>query len=1257
MAIESAVCFRRLVRTGLSGLLGVLALCGVSAAQQPVSVGSVIPLTHSLNWGQIYRVVVAHNGSVVLLDTSNSGLYQLSPGTTTFTTIASGPPLEAAGTYWNEGMVLDAKDTMYLSDRYGTNHFYRIPYNPKDGTWDFTPNNAYGGTIDNGLNTLDLAFTDSAARDGSGTLFVSTETSPSIIAIPVDNQGNPGTAVTLVKGLEARAAKIASDVNGNVYFVEDPFTTTRAPGVYFIPKGTSGIAGAGDGSAEKQLQRLDPVGYGNKFNGITLDAAGNLYFTSQVDTDGGTLNGELMIPNTSGSPVGVSATSFNFSQATYIAPVVSGAALAIDPRGFLWIPTAQGGWTPNGSTVYPGTLNVVLWALGTANLGATPVGAVGPTGTVFFDFNAPVTPGSLVYSQPGKTAPFVTQTVNPIADPKATTVQTACTPGKVYQAETTCPYWIAPNPALPGAVSSQLTMLDANNQLIAGSTTYLNAIGQGPAVSLLSPAAQSALATGLVKPAQVAADTLGNSYLADPGQGKVLEFAVGSASAAAGTSIGTGLTAPTGVAVDGSGDVYIADSGKVYAIPLVNGALNASGQTTIATGLGANLQLAADGAGNVFVADPANARVVKINNAQTSTYLEGLQTVGTGFTAPSAVATDNSGNLYVADGTNLIEVTYLNGQTTITSSLSAPVTGLAVDPSGSVVVSQTGGIIRIPSVAGSLSFNAATAVGQGSVTAPNSVALDAIGDLYVSDSSNGKQNLLQLGISGAVNFGQVSPGSTSNPVDIDVFDIGNTPLALTAVPTLGGANAGDFGLTAAAQTPCDTTGATTVATGADCIVDVVITPSNTGVETGTIAIPTNAGNAATVNATMTATAVGNLEKSATSLVLTPATGVNYPGSTSIAVTVAPTVSQTVPTGSVIVTLTNQNPKTPQTITLPTGTLSSGQVSFQASKILGGTYTVKASYRGDANFSGSSATTTLTVAQATPTVTLSEPANVTPLNSVYYVKLGSNTALTAQITSSAGAPTGSIAFMNGATLADPKQAATTLNATGSATFSTQNLPAGNYKLTAVYSGDQNFATVTSAVISFQVLPASVIITASPATLSGPGGTALQSTLTLTSLVGYATATSNNVYMSIGCVGPTLPKYTECTFTNQEVQIAANGTATTNLTISTNLPVSVGAIPTGTSPYTLASVFGLAFFGLFVRRKMRRLRLSATLASLALMLAATVFSVTGCTNSSYSKPPVAPHVVTPSGTYNVSITAIESDTFQQVSLPFTINVTVQ
>jgi Bacterial Ig-like domain (group 3) len=1261
MAIEFVVMFRRRLRTGLSLLLAMFSLCGIAMAQTPVTTGSVIPTTHP-TWGQIMKVLVAKNGSVLFLDWSTSGLYQLRPGASAFTTIASGAPLEASGTFWNSGMTIDAKDTLYIADRYGTAHFFRIPYNPTDGTYDFTSANAWGATIGNGsvsLQTFDVAFIDSSAKDGSGTLVVATETSPQIYTVPVDKQGNWGTPTVVIKGLKAKAAHVAADVNGNIYFLEDEGVTasSRVTGVFFIPAGKSGIVGSGDGSAEAQLTRIDPSSNNDQFSGISLDAAGNIYLSSQSDSNGGAFNGDIMVPNTSGSPVGVNASSFDFSSATFLTPVQTSAPFAVDPRGYLWIPTGTGGWTPPGSLAYPGTKNVVLWQLGAGNVGASPVGTAGTPGTVYFNFSQSVTPGSFVFTQPGSASDFVASTTNPIADPAATTPQAPCTAGKQYLAFNSCPYFVSLNAHLPGEVSGRLTMLDSSKNVIPASTTYLSGVGQGSAISLNIPTSQVTLGTGLQSPQQVAADSLGNAYVADSKLGKILKFPAGGTATTAGVPVGTGFTAPTGVAVDGAGDVFIADSGKVYEVPFVNGALSNAGQMVLQGGLGSNLKLAAGGSGNVYVTDPDNARVLAISNSLTNTVTGGYITIGSGFTRPSAIATDSAGNVYVADGNTLSEIpaTFYGVPSAITNSLASPVTGIAVDASGSVDVAQSGGVIHIPAVGGTLSANSAVAFDGGVLTAPNGLAIDPFGNLYVSDLTGGATALRVITLDATVDFGQVSPFVPSNPVDVNVFNIGNLPLAVTPDPTFSGTDGAEFSVTPATQNACDTTGATTVVPGSSCILDVQITAADVGTRTGTMNVTSNAANASVVTASLTGVGVNNLERSKVVLAVNPSTGVTFPGSTVVTVTVSPTVSTTVPTGQVILTLINQDAKLHQSTTYPAGNLSAGVTSFNLTGILGGTYTVKAVYHGDANFSGGQVTTTLTVTPAVPGVSLSQPSNITPFLNVYYVPLGTNTKVQATVVSKLGTPTGSVSFMNGSQVADPTQNPVVLDANGNAVFSTENLPAGTYNLTAVYNGDQNFSSVASPVVPFLVIPPSILITADPATLTTTAGTPVQTTLTLNSLVGYEAKQKGGA--QIACDNTTVPQYSECTFDVPQPIVLAGGAGTTTLTISTNLPVNVGSVPASSNPYTLASLFGLGVFGLAFRRRLNRYRSKVSILSLILLLAGLAMGVSGCTNSGYTKTPPAPHVVTPSGTYNVRVYATDPVDGTVKTLPFTLSVTVK
>ena len=248
-------------------------------------------------------------------------------------------------------------------------------------------------------------------------------------------------------------------------------------------------------------------------------------------------------------------------------------------------------------------------------------------------------------------------------------------------------------------------------------------------------------------------------------------------------------------------------------------------------------------------------------------------------------------------------------------------------------------------------------------------------------------------------------------------------------------------------------------------------------------------------------------------------------------------------------------------------------------------------------------------------------------------------------------------MNGSSVADPKQNPVTLNASGVATFSTQNLTAGTYTLTAVYNSDQNFSTVTSAAITFQVIPPSILITANPPAVTTAAGTPVQSVLTLQSLVGYAAI--NNLYGGafVACDNTTVPKYSECTFDVPQVQVAAGGSGTTTVTLSTNLPVNVVSIKAAPLPYFFAGLFGAGLLGLTFRPRSKLYRAGLTSICMLLMLAGGALGLTGCTNGGYTTTPPSPHVVTPSGTYNVRIYATDPHDGTVKSLPFTLTVTIK
>jgi hypothetical protein len=1313
MAIETADLLRRVARNARLVLIVALCMYGVAAAAQlpvqaPVQVeaGSVIPFSHGSTgqWSQIYSVKIAPNGNVLFLDAALSELYQLAPGATEPTLVVGAAPtgqstngstLENSGSFFNENIVFDPNNTMYISDTNGsTVHFYRVPYDATAGTWVFSSaaNWTNAPTVINGGVPTAIPSQALAINCDSGfpcTMYASWSNAGEIDKFTVDANGNPGTVVRVVTGLQNNVSALAVDHAGNIYFVEAAFSPagTKAPGVLEIPVNST-LVGNGTGSLEQTLTRVDLASAGFSFKGLSFDTAGNLYLSSENDkgTYGGYADMLVMVPN-EGTPT---APSLSWSNAVMIAPVRSTFGVAIDPRGYIWIPNDLGGsnWAPTGTLATPctstntstcTTSGVVQWAPGSANLGASPVGTPGTTETVFYSFTNAITPASFAYATRGAKN-FTTITTNANPDPTVTPAVQPCTAGTTYPAlsgtETTasesswCAFYVQINPQTAGSVAGELQILDSKNSVVAGSNAYLNGIGQGPAVSALSPAMIQPVALGLQSPKQVAGDSLGNSYVADSTLGTVEMYPPGQTSTVVGTAFGTGLTAPTGVAVDGAGDLYIGDTGKVYEIPFINGALVPAQQTTLQTGLGNHLNLAADAAGNVYVADADDKQIVKVSNPQMGLLLQDqpLNTIGTGiaFTGPSAIATDNSGNIYVADGSNLWELTPSGGQSEITSSLSAPVTGLAVDPSGSVFVAEDNGLNRIPYVAssGGLSVDGvvlvASSLGGSNDSAPFSVALDGLENAYVTYGSGTTAGMAQVGAGGSINYGQIVPFLESDQEE-QLFNLGNTPLTLSAFSgdVFTGPNAGDY----AVGTPIDSPAcvvSTPVTAGQSCYFDVALTPSTAGSSSASVAVLSNAANMPSVSVALAASVVADLRNPTQTVIsVSPASGEVYPGTEQVTVTVSSVTSTNgTPTGSVSLILPN----------IPTQTqpLVNGVATFNYTNLLGGTYNIRAEYGGAGtegvapNFSVSAGAASFIIVQAMPAVTISAPTgnstSVTVFAGNTYVNLASQTSITASVTSSVGTPTGTVTFEQNGQPVDPTQIAIPLNANGTATFSTTNLAQGVYNLTVVYNGDVNYASVTTPTPSFQVIVPSVQITASPSTTTITPGTPDQVTLTLEPLVGF------DQQVDVECVTATLPPNSECTFNNPEIGVGDNGTtaSTIVMTISTNVPVNGGTTSSSlerSEPWTFAGIFGLGLLGLFAGRK--RFSRNLTMMGLALVLVGACIGMTSCTNSGYSTPPPAPVVKTPAGTYQVQVITVNPQTGQQNSLTmpvFTLPTTV-
>ena len=154
-------------------------------------------------------------------------------------------------------------------------------------------------------------------------------------------------------------------------------------------------------------------------------------------------------------------------------------------------------------------------------------------------------------------------------------------------------------------------------------------------------------------------------------------------------------------------------------------------------------------------------------------------------------------------------------------------------------------------------------------------------------------------------------------------------------------------------------------------------------------------------------------------------------------------------------------------TLGTGTLSGGTATFSISTLAVGAHSITVVYGGDANFlTSTSGILTQTVKQAATTSSVSSSVN--PSVSGQAVTF---TATIAPVSPGSGTPTGTVTFNDGSTVLG-----IVTFTSGTASFTTSSLAVGTHSIKAVYAGDTNFKTSTSAVLKQVVNSSSNLVVA-------------------------------------------------------------------------------------------------------------------------------------------------------------------------------------
>ncbi len=1188
------------------------------------------------------------------------------------------------------------------------------------------------------------------AIGNSDNLIIGTQTNGYFIfSLAVNNAWTNPTVNEVVwepiQGLQQRSVSIAQDPEGNVYFVEDYAQTGALPGVLEVP---ATVTNAGQLQTDAGLTRVDP----NlpAVRGVATDAAGNLYISDAQE-------GVFMVPNPSGTPetsqaVQVTSTpaqgevSLDATRNILYVPTTQTQSNSLGDVAKVGIGYAEYGSSAVGTAVATGP-NVAF----AFNSSATPANfAIVEAGVSTPDFaitGGTCTTGVAYAAGKGclETVSFTPTYVGSISakllmlDAKNNVLSSIMLHGTGTGANVQ---------VSPGAQSSIGTGLSTPTQIAtdAAGDIFVADPGLGKVLKFASSSTSSStgvsVGTGLTKPAGVAIDGAGDAFISDSSTGSVYEVPFGASglSASGQTTLLTGLgTSGLQLAADGLGNLYIADPSNARVVKLSNvGAYTSSNlgqaQTNLTTGFTAPSAVAVDSSNNLYVIDGVNLFELTGGSGTPTTLLNNLS-------GATGLAVDPSGAVYITSASGTIRIPYLSGALAPASenAVASAVTSTSsvaldrannvylVQPAGSsVTLVSTKGALTLPTPATLTSSTNSTAA----VTNTGNTALTVTGytssnsvDFTPSDvSCEGSTIAVGQSCTLEVTFdpGAGEQGTLTSTIGIASTAI-NTPVTIAATGT---------GLALA-----NSVSAISVSSSAEVVntpLTVTVTPkSGSGVPSGQVTVSYPSWSVTIVNSTPTITAQTN----------TATATLNSSGKATF--TLAP-VSAGSDTFSVAYggdrvygrstgTLTATVAKSAVTgITVPN--LAKDTTDLDLPFVAAGTGAGTVPYDGSETPWQYNFIMTVNTAAGVPTGTLTVMDNVTSCPSgTSSTGIGTATCILAGYTSPSGYSGVACPNSSGSGVLTIENAGT---ATGAqASFPTTCLwyvPSGvNYSpvifthyIYPVYSGDSNFTGLTGStstvlqsvrgpVVQITQTGNSASLTAAPS-LSVTAGSTASMSLTLTSRLGYGIAGKNaqlnasNFPVSLAC--DNLPAHTQCSFTYptpdpsvpNAVDITCPSSATTTqiadgtasctpglATVTFYTDVSAGTTTTSqnvrTGSVALAAIFGFGMIGLFFRRRAFEKGRMLLMVLLMFVGVALAVGITACSTTTLTSGST---LTTPSGTYAVTITADEVGTLcvsepgasgdncivsgsgstvdngilvygteNQVSLPFYINLTVK
>jgi uncharacterized protein (TIGR03437 family) len=550
----------------------------------------------------------------------------------------------------------------------------------------------------------------------------------------------PGTSASLGygSGLNKGTQYIAADPAGNVFF---PYGNTvlrldATTGMLTLSAGNGTPGFSGDNGPASSAQLNSPAG-------VAVDSAGNLYIADTQNQRIRKVSNGVITTLAGNGTYGFSGDNGPATSAQLNDP----SGIAVDSAGNLYVCE---------SIVYQRIRKVSNGVITTVAGGGSSLGDNGPA---------------------------ISAQLN---QPEAVAVDSA---GNLYIADTF-------NNRIRKVSGGVITT-------VAGNGTPVNSGDNGPATS-----------AGSGQPNSVAVDSAGNLYIAANGDSirKVSGGFITTVAGGGGTLGDDGpatsgqLQCSCAVAVDSADNLYIADSfnerirkvsGGVISTVAGNGTPGLGGDNGPATSgqLYGPAGVAVDSAGNVYIADTSNFLVRKVAGGVITTVAGGgssylgdnVPAASVHLYSPSGVAVDSAGNLYIADtGNQIVRKVWGGVITTVAGSgasiyggfsgdngpatsaqLSNPA-GVAVDAAGNLYIADSAND-RIRKVSNGV---ITTVVGTGTpgfagdngpatsaeLSAPNGIAVDSAGNLYIADTGNGRIRKVSNGVITTVAGGGSSLG-------------------------------------------------------------------------------------------------------------------------------------------------------------------------------------------------------------------------------------------------------------------------------------------------------------------------------------------------------------------------------------------------------------------------------------------------------------------------------------------------------------------